>query len=252
LSGPPYAYYTNHHPCCTTQFAFDTGLIGHSAGVGYSGMGGTGNFGFYGMVPMMHKPSTLDLPPFPKPEYPWISSTQTGPVPMPPLPGAKGPGTVAPMVPGGPTPIPPDSLLPAPPMVPGSPAIPLPDVKKDEPKKDEPKKDEPKKDEKKRLDAGRRERATVVVSVPSRATVTVEGHPINGTGGERSFRTPELAPGHEYVYTVRAVIDLSGREEVEVQEVKVAAGETSRASFEKLFAKVESAAARSVAESRGK
>ncbi len=80
--------------------------------------------------------------------------------------------------------------------------------------------------------------------------MTVEGQPLTSTGSERSFHTPELVPGQEFVYTVRAVIDLSGREEVEVQQVKVTAGETSRASFEKLFAKVESAAARSLAEGR--
>jgi uncharacterized protein (TIGR03000 family) len=218
------------------QFAFDSGLIGHTNGVGYAGFGGTGNFGFYGAVPMMHKPSTYDLPPFPRPEYPWVNATQTGPVPMPPLPGTKNAGMgTAPTIPA----VPPDSLLPPPPIVP--------DAKKDQQKKDELKKDESKKESPKRLDAGRSERATVVISVPSRATVSVEGEPLKSTGGERSFRTPELDPGKEFVYTVRAVIQLGGKDEIEVQQIKVTAGETSRASFEKLFAKIESAAAGSVA-----
>jgi len=246
MSGPPYAYYTNHAPCCNLQFAFDTGLIGHSHGVGYAGFGGTGNFGFYGAVPMMHKPTTADLPPFPKPEYPTAGLSPLGPVPMPPLPGARD-NTPTP----GTSPVPPDSLLP-PPMVPGLPPIPAgPDAKKDQPKTDAPKSAEPKKESPKRLDAGRPQRATVVLSVPSRATITVEGEPLKSTGGERSFRTPELPPGKEFAYTVRAVIDLNGREEVEVQKVTVTAGETSRASFEKLFAKVESAAARSLVDSKG-
>ena len=73
VSGPPYANYTNCRPCCNLHFAFDTGLIGHSHGVGYSGFGGTGNFGFYGLAPMTHKPTTADLPPFPRPEYPSLA-----------------------------------------------------------------------------------------------------------------------------------------------------------------------------------
>jgi uncharacterized protein (TIGR03000 family) len=201
------------------NFAFDTGLIGHSHGVGYSGFGGTGNFGFYGLAPMQHKPSTLDLPPFPKPEYPSPSVTPTGPVPMPPLPGAEKK-----------SPIPPDSLLPPPP----------PAGKKEEPKKDEPKKT--------KTDAGRPARAIVVLSVPAGATVTVEGQALKSTGGERTFLSPELEPGREFVYVVRAVVVVSGREEAETQKVKVTAGETSRISFETLFARVEAAAGRSVAE----
>ena len=223
VTGPPYANWTNCRPCCNLHFAFDSGLIGHTHGVGDSGVGGTGNVGYYGAVPMMHKPSTLDLPPFPRSEYPSLSTLPSGPVPMPPLPGteSKTPN------------LPPGSLLPPPP-----PAM------KDVPKKDEPKKDDPKKD---KTDAGRPARATVVLSVPARATVTVEGQALKSTGGERTFRSPELESGREFVYTVRAVIELAGREEVESQQVRVTAGETTRISFEKLFAKVESAAARSVA-----
>ena len=55
----------------------------------------------------------------------------------------------------------------------------------------------------------------------------------------RTFRTPALEPGREYEYTVRAVIEIDGRQEVETRQVTVVAGEISRASFETLFAKVE-------------
>jgi uncharacterized protein (TIGR03000 family) len=222
MSGPPYAYYTNCEPCCNLNFAFDTGLIGHSHGVGYSGFGGTGNFGFYGAVPMQHKPGTFDLPPFPRPEYPSLSTLPAGKVPMPPLPGAEGKS------PG----IPPEWILPPPP----------PAMKKGEPKKEEPKKS--------KTDAGGRTRATVVLSVPARATVTVAGQSLKSAGSERTFLSPELEPGREFVYEVRAVIVLSGGTEVETQKVKVTAGATSRVSFEKLFAKVEAAAARSLADGK--
>ena len=222
VSGPPYAYYTNCQPCCNLNFAFDTGLIGHSNGVGYAGFGGTGNFGFYGAVPMQHKPGTFDLPPFPHPEYASPGLTPSGPVPMPPLPGADAKGSG----------VPPESILPPPP----------PAMKKGAPKKDEPKKS--------KTDAGRPARATVVLSVPPRATVTVEGEALKSSGSERTFLSPEIDPGREFVYVVRAVIVLSGREEVETQRVKVTAGETSRVSFERLFAKVEAAAPRSVADGK--
>jgi uncharacterized protein (TIGR03000 family) len=218
ISAPPYAYYTEHNPCCKYgNFAFDTGLIGHSAGVGYSGFGGYGNFGFYGAVPMIHPPSTNDLPPFPR-DYRMPSAVPIGPAPMPPLPKGVSP----PMTPE----------LPIPPIAP--PTMPPGDTKKDEPKKEEPKKEE----KKERLQQTRPAPATVVLCVPDAAVVTVNGEPLTSTGRERSFRTPDLQSGQEYAYTVRAVVIVGGREEVESKQVTVAAGETSRASFEKLFARV--------------
>jgi hypothetical protein len=61
--------------------------------------------------------------------------------------------------------------------------------------------------------------------------------------------SPELEPGREFVYEVRAVVAVSGTEEVETKQVKVAAGQTSRISFETLFAKVQ-AATKSVADGK--
>jgi ABC-type phosphate transport system permease subunit len=50
-----------------------------------------------------------------------------------------------------------------------------------------------------------------------------------------------LSPDQEYAYTVRARIIVAGREEAETMQVKVIPGEINRASFEKLFAQVETA-----------
>jgi uncharacterized protein (TIGR03000 family) len=160
----------------------------------------------------MHPPGTADLPPFPRPQY---------------LKSAAPPSSaLTPPLPPGPTP----------------PAAPLPgDGGSDKPKKDEPKK------EKLRLHDDRAAPATVVLSVPARAMVTVEGHALRSTGRERTFRTPALAPAESYVYTVKVTVVLDGREEVETREVTVTPGETTRVSFDKLFAKAERAAARSVA-----
>jgi uncharacterized protein (TIGR03000 family) len=207
VTAPPYAYYTERNPCCTGgNFAFDSGLIGHSHGVGYAGFGGYGNFGFYGAVPMTHPPTTADLPPFPRPDY-RPSTAPSKPAPLPPLPkGTPPPG----------------------------------DSKKDE------KKDEPKKDDEKKIKVARPMPATVVLSLPPGATVTVDGHPLKSTGRERTFRTPALESGEEFVYTVRATLAVDGRVEVESREVTVVAGEISRVSFEKLFALVEQPRKRSV------
>ncbi|HKA07489.1 MAG TPA: TIGR03000 domain-containing protein [Gemmataceae bacterium] len=89
---PPYAYYTERDPCCRYgQFAFDSGLIGHSQGIGYAGFSGYGNFGFYGGVPMTHPATTADLPPFPRPDLRTPSALPTKPAPMPPIPGGPTP-----------------------------------------------------------------------------------------------------------------------------------------------------------------
>ena len=237
-TAPPYAHYTQKNPCCTHgQFAFDTGLIGHSHGVGYAGFSGYGNFGFYGAVPMGHPPTTADLPPFPRNWAYVVPTTPRGDVPMPPIPGTgpkpfeppAAPGKIDPKAvpettPKTKPPVPPDSLLPKVPTVPNpeSPKVgPKPEAKP------------------KAAGLGRPEPATVVLSLPAGATVTVEGQPLRRTGRERSFRTPPLAHGQDFVYQVRAVLTVGGVEEVEVKEVTVTAGLTSRASFEKLFAKVE-------------
>jgi uncharacterized protein (TIGR03000 family) len=205
VTAPPYAYYTERNPCCTGgHFAFDSGLIGHSHGVGYSGFGGYGNFGFYGAVSMAHPPTTADLPPFPKPDY-RPSTAPTKPAPLPPLPKGTAPPS---------------------------------DSKNDEPKKD---------DEKKKIKVARPMPATVVLSLPPGATVTVDGFPLTSTGGERTFRTPDLEPGQEFVYTVRATLAVDDRVEVESREVTVTAGDISRASFEKLFAIVERPGRRAIA-----
>ena len=214
MSAPPYACCADKNPCChTMSLAFDTGLAGLSQGVGYAGMGGYGNFGFYGAVPMIHRPTTLDLPPFPRRDYS-PSPIPLAPAPMPPLPSGKIPEA-------------------KPGELPAVPSIPAPDdAKKPSPKKVESRNALPQ--------IQRSAPATVVLSVPAGAVVTVDGETLASTGLERSFRSPSLQPGKEFVYTVRAVMIVGNRQEEETLQVKVTAGEISRASFEKLFACVES------------
>jgi uncharacterized protein (TIGR03000 family) len=162
---------------------------------------------------MTHPATTADLPRFPRPDLRTPSAAPTKPAPMPPIPG-------------GPTP----------PTPPG-------DEKKEE------KKGEKKKDEEKRVELAP---ATVVLSVPAGARVTVDGYTLSGTGRERTFVTPAIDPGERYEYTVRATLTVDGRGEVESLNVTVVAGEISRASFEKLFALVERPAGRTIANAPGR
>ena len=205
VSAPPYAHDTERNPCCRYgHFAFDSGLIGQTCGVGYAGFGGYGNFGMYGAVPMQHPPTTADIPRFgPSPEsyIPPTTTIQPGPA-----------GTI------------PEHLIPKAPKFP--PVSPIPDAKE---QKDEPKK------EKAQFD--RALPSTVVLALPAGAKAYVNGQPLQSTAAERTFTTPALRPGQEYVYTVKAYAWVEGVEEEETREVRVTAGGTTRASFDRLLAR---------------
>ncbi len=263
VTAPPYAHYTQKNPCCTYgHFAFDSGLIGHSAGVGYAGFGGYGNFGFYGAVSVQHPPTLADVPKYrPQdfmqydgPPQPYVSGREyvaPGYIPAPPTgspynpavtPDYPRPGAPAALFPPpaadrtdgplGPTPpnFPPGIIPPVPgvfPEVPKAPGIPL---------IDEPKKEVPKKNGFNTLGVSPVP-ATVVLSVPAGAKVYVEGVALKSAAAERSFRTPALTPGQEYSYTVKAVVTEDGREYTEAKQVVVTPGETTAVSFEKLLAR---------------
>jgi uncharacterized protein (TIGR03000 family) len=73
--------------------------------------------------------------------------------------------------------------------------------------------------------------ATIVVSLPADARLTVDGAPTNSTSDRRTLVTPELEFGATYVYTVRAEIVRDGRTLAETQDVTVRGGETSAVQF---------------------
>lgn len=68
--------------------------------------------------------------------------------------------------------------------------------------------------------------ATIVVSLPANATLTVDGTPTTSTSAQRTLVTPALEEG-TYVYTLRAQFD----GQTQTQEVQVRAGQTSQAQF---------------------
>ena len=73
--------------------------------------------------------------------------------------------------------------------------------------------------------------ATIVVSLPADARLTVDGNVTRSTSERRSFVTPALDDGVTYVYTLRAEIIREGQTAVQTQDVTVRGGETTDVSF---------------------
>jgi len=84
--------------------------------------------------------------------------------------------------------------------------------------------------------------ATVVVSVPSDATLLVDGKETKVSGTPHTFVTPELNPGQNYFYTMTVKAERNGKPVVETQRVVVKAGETTRVEFGNLAAEGAAAA----------
>jgi uncharacterized protein (TIGR03000 family) len=68
--------------------------------------------------------------------------------------------------------------------------------------------------------------ATIMVSLPANATLTVDGTPTTQTAAQRTLVTPALEEG-TFVYTLQAQFD----GQTQTQQVQVRAGETSQAQF---------------------
>jgi uncharacterized protein (TIGR03000 family) len=66
--------------------------------------------------------------------------------------------------------------------------------------------------------------ATLVVSLPADARLTVNGSPTTSTGSVRVFSTPELRPGKTYSYRLKAELNREGRPVTWEEKVTVQAG----------------------------
>jgi uncharacterized protein (TIGR03000 family) len=73
--------------------------------------------------------------------------------------------------------------------------------------------------------------ATIVVSVPADAKVTVDGRPTASNSTRRTLITPALEQGAEYVYSLRAEVTRDGQTLAQTQQVTVRAGETFQVPF---------------------
>jgi uncharacterized protein (TIGR03000 family) len=113
------------------------------------------------------------------------------------------------------------------------------DANKDDNKKDDNKKDDNKKDDNKdktMISAP----ATIIVSLPASATLTIDGAATVATEATRVFTSPALPAGREFHYTLKAQIVRDGKPVVVSKEVTVRAGQTTRANLEAGLANVAS------------
>jgi uncharacterized protein (TIGR03000 family) len=67
--------------------------------------------------------------------------------------------------------------------------------------------------------------ATIVVDLPAEARLSIDGAPTTSTSEHRVFVSPELNPGRDYHYTLKAEILRDGKPVAVAQEVAVRAGE---------------------------
>lgn len=82
-----------------------------------------------------------------------------------------------------------------------------------------------------RVVAGAPAQAYIVVSLPADAKLLIDNKPTASTSETRTFVTPELAAGKDFVYTLTAKIMRDGKEETISQEVTVKAGKESKVSL---------------------
>jgi uncharacterized protein (TIGR03000 family) len=74
--------------------------------------------------------------------------------------------------------------------------------------------------------------ATIYVSLPSEAKLTIDDAATTSTSAVRVFASPALQPGQEYYYTLKAEIVRDGKTIPAVKRIPVHAGEESRVTFE--------------------
>jgi uncharacterized protein (TIGR03000 family) len=72
--------------------------------------------------------------------------------------------------------------------------------------------------------------ATIVVTLPADARLTVDGNVTSSTSARRVLVTPALAQG-EYVYVLTAEVVRNGQTIVETQNVTVLPGQTTEVPF---------------------
>jgi len=80
--------------------------------------------------------------------------------------------------------------------------------------------------------------ATIIVSLPANATLTIDDAATTSTDSTRVFTSPVLPAGREFHYTLKAQMVRDGKSVVVSKEVTVRAGETTHATMEAGLANV--------------
>ena len=70
--------------------------------------------------------------------------------------------------------------------------------------------------------------ATIIVSLPADAKLTIDGEATTSTSGQRVFVSPNLPTGKEFHYTLKAETQVNGKAVVMSERVTVKAGEATR------------------------
>jgi uncharacterized protein (TIGR03000 family) len=70
--------------------------------------------------------------------------------------------------------------------------------------------------------------ATLIVSLPADAKLTIDDSPTTSTSAERTFVSPALKPGQDYNYTLKAEMVRDGKTVNVEEKVTVRAGEATR------------------------
>jgi uncharacterized protein (TIGR03000 family) len=73
--------------------------------------------------------------------------------------------------------------------------------------------------------------ATILVSLPADAQLTVDGTATQSTSTNRVFVSPVLEPGKDFYYTLKAEFVRNGKRVAASKEVTVRAGKETRVSF---------------------
>jgi len=74
--------------------------------------------------------------------------------------------------------------------------------------------------------------AQLVVNLPAQATLTIADQPTQATSAVRRFVSPELEPGKNYSYTLKAELERDGQKLTATKEVTVRAGETTEVTLD--------------------
>jgi uncharacterized protein (TIGR03000 family) len=74
--------------------------------------------------------------------------------------------------------------------------------------------------------------ATLIVTVPAEARLTIDGEATTSTATQRVFTTPALNYGRDYTYTVQVEFQKDGKTLALSKEVVVKAGEQTRVTFD--------------------
>ncbi len=74
--------------------------------------------------------------------------------------------------------------------------------------------------------------ATIYVSLPADARLTIDDTATTATSATRVFATPTLESGMEYYYTLKAQVTRDGKTMTATQRIAVRAGETSRVTLD--------------------